>query len=296
MLSFIFLTFVFVLPLSYFILPKGNNLHEVLHLPSYWLKLYRVDTTHITSERINYGRHHRQYFLYIPPPKGSSDLSKIIVYFHGGGWKFGKPSQFIASITALHEAGYPVILPSVRRTPWSNYFHIRSDLNELLLAILKLQQRENYSNQKIVVGGMSAGGNLAALLCYDQQALASIGKDQSLFAGLLACGAALDLRKMRKSLVVHAFAGSRSSIQFSLANPIEHLDKTSPIPILCLHGTKDGLVAYESAHAFADAIRHHHPNSIRFITLPEGTHLDAASWSFSQSQLKLEILNWIRQL
>ena len=219
-----------------------------------------------------------------------------MVYFHGGGWKFGKPEQFKASILPFHKAGYPVILPSVRRTPWSNYYDMRADLNHLLLAILKLQQEEKLGNQKIVLGGMSAGGNLAALLCYDKHALAEIGQDQSLFAGLLACGAALDLNKMRQSIVLHAFANSKTTRQFSLANPINHVSESEPIPILCIHGDQDGLVEYKSTLSFINVVKKHHLDMVSFTTLTGGTHLDTAAWSIGETKLKGEILDWAQKL
>ena len=129
------------LPFVFLILPKGNPIHEILHLPAYWWQLYRMDTRSLKPEKLAYGPHHRQYFIFVPPPEKRVVPEKLVVYFHGGGWKFGRPEQFIASAKAFHEAGYPVILPSLRRIPFANYFDMRKDLNQLVLSITQLQQQ-----------------------------------------------------------------------------------------------------------------------------------------------------------
>lgn len=283
--------------LLYTLTPKGTSLHEVLHLPAYWLQLYKVDTSGLQTRRINYGDHSRQYFVLVPPIAGRETADKLIIYFHGGGWKFGRPEKFTSFALPFHEEGLPVILPSVRRTPGHNYYHMREDLNRLLLAVVDFQKSEGWHGQKIVLGGMSAGGNLAALLFLDRKALAPMGiAPDAIFSGLFVCGAPLDLAKMRYNLVVKAFAGKRNSRQFALANPLTHLPQTNAQPILCIHGENDGMVAYASASSFHKHYKDRAPEAIQFIPIPGGTHLDAGSWSFASTDLKREILSWIQKL
>lgn len=279
------------------ILPKGNPVHELLNLPSYWLGLSRIDISSMQTRKIHYGDHHRQYFLLVPPPVEVPLQDKVIVYFHGGGWKFGKPEQFKPSVKAFHDAGYPVVLPSLRRTPYSNYFDMREDLNRLLLSIRALQQEQNWTASRLVLGGMSAGGNLAALLCFDHHQLEQLNISPALFAGLLVLGAPLDLKKMPDSLLLRAFAGPRDSEQFRLASPLEHWQDHYPTtPVFCVHGQCDGLVAYESAQTFVKKLEAIQPEKIRFVSSRYGTHLDAAAWGHSNEELKREILSWLKKL
>ncbi|MCB0632419.1 MAG: alpha/beta hydrolase [Saprospiraceae bacterium] len=282
--------------LLYLFTPKATTLHEVLHLPEYWLQLHRVDTSRLRPERIPYGKHARQYFMYVPPPSGALQPEKLVVYFHGGGWKFGRPENFTSFALPFHEEGLPVVLPSLRRTPGHNYFDIRKDLNQVLQQVNELQKSKGWEGQKIVLGGMSAGGNLAALLYYDWNALRELQVDPGIFSGLFVCGAPLDLTQMRNTIALWAFAGRRNSRQFELANPVSHLSGSVPQPVLCIHGEKDGMVEFASARSFHDHISRVAPETIHFITLPSGTHLDSASWSHSAPHLKREILSWLRKL
>lgn len=279
------------------LIPKGNPIHEIINLPSYWLGLSRVDTSGMQEHKIYYGDHHRQYFIHIPPPARVKIKNMIVVYFHGGGWKFGKPERFKSSIKAFHDAGYPVILPSVRRTPHFNYFDMREDLNHLVLKVRELQYDHGWENKRLVLGGMSAGGNLAALLCFDHQQLNKIDLSPSLFAGLLVLGAPLDLEHMEDSLLLRAYAGTRESERFRLANPAAHWRQHQPVtPVFCVHGQCDGLVAYQSALAFVRTFEDIQPEKIQFVSSKSGTHLEAAAWGHTNADLKREILSWLKKL
>lgn len=295
--SLVFAILFFSIPAALLGVPRGSLLHELLHLPRYWWKLYQIDTCHLPLEKISYGDHHRQYLLFIPPQIEVPQPDKIVVYFHGGGWKFGRPEKFKSSILPFYEAGYPVVLPSHRRTPYYNYYDLREDLNQILLAILALQRQRGWTGQRIVLGGMSAGGNLAALLACDHQALADIGVQPAIFAGLLACGAPLALERMQDSLILRAFAGSRESEQFQQANPIEHARKNSPVlPVFCIHGQCDGMVEHQSSTAFIELLKSRRAENIHFFSPPDGTHLEAAAWSHANVALKREILAWLKKL
>jgi acetyl esterase/lipase len=291
------ITLTFSFPLALSLLPRGNAFHEIINLPAFWLGLFRVDTSSMKPRKIHYGDHHRQYFLYIPPASGTDAADKVIVYFHGGGWKFGKPEQFLASVKVFHDAGYPLILPSLRRTPHYDYYDMRDDLNQILLRIRQFNQQEGRPNEQVVVGGMSAGGNLAALLCYDHHHLSQLNISPTFFAGLLVLGAPLDLEKMQDSLLLRAYAGPRGKEKFHLANPLEHLRKHGPLtPVFCVHGQADGLVAYHSALSFVKTFEEIQPEKIRFVSLESGTHLEAAAWGHTNAGLKREILSWLKNL
>lgn len=286
-----------LLPVIFLLIPRGNPLHEILHLPAYWWRLHRQDTSKMDVRRIPYGDHHRQYVLFIPPAVTLQKPDKLVVYFHGGGWKFGRPENFKASVLPFHEAGYPIVLPSHRRTPFHNYYDLREDLNLILSAVVDLQRAQGWEQQKIVLGGMSAGGNLAALLAYDQQQLAEIGVSPSVFAGLILCAAPLALEKMHNSILLRAFAGSRRSRQFQLANPLFHFQKHEPeLPVFCIHGDRDGLVAFQSSTAFIEILQQKQPERVRAVFSAGGTHLEVAAWGHANDNLRREILSWLKNL
>jgi predicted esterase len=174
---------------------------------------------------------------------------------------------------------------------------MRNDLNDILLSVLELQKNKGWKNQQIVLGGMSAGGNLAALLFLDHHQLAHLAVPPSVFAGLLVLGAPLNLDKMHNNLVLRAYAGTKGSEQFRLANPVEHLQKHTPqTAVFCVHGECDGMVPYQSAATFVEIFESIQPEKIQFVSSKNGTHLDAASWGHADPNLKREILSWVKNL
>jgi len=92
------LTLIIAIIAAYLLLllitPKGNLLHEILHLPIYNWKMQMTPIKNISVEKIPFGKHRRQYLLFIEPDNRPVDKDKVIVYYHGGGWMFGNPKQF----------------------------------------------------------------------------------------------------------------------------------------------------------------------------------------------------------
>ena len=123
---------ILIIVLSYQLLPKGNLLHEGLHLLPWWLKMWRIPSNRQKRTKISYGKHRRQYFLLFEPQNGIITQDKIILYIHGGGWQFGSPDAFAVHGQFLTNQGYAVIMPSHRRLPFFDYHDLREDLDLIL--------------------------------------------------------------------------------------------------------------------------------------------------------------------
>lgn len=277
-------------------IPRGSRYFELLDLFPFWWNVFRHPVQPMQEKRYRYGDHFRQYVLFFqaaeshPTPKGT------IIYFHGGGWRFGKPEQFRANAQLLVHQGYSVIMPSYRRIPVYNYWHIRHDLTSILRLSKTILQEHNLKDKKLILGGLSAGGNLAALMYYNEAELEKAGFSKSDFSGLFFFGAPLDLREMRPSVVLRAFAGKADSEQFKQANPITYITEMERTPVLCIHGNCDGLVEYGCSASFHSLMETLHPGLVEFHTLPDATHLDAARWSYKDEQVRRLLLNWLKKL
>lgn len=278
------------------IVPKGSLLHELLHLPPFWLHLLSSPTSGLREERIAYGPHPRQYMLFCQPARAVETRPHIIIYFHGGGWEFGAPEQFRAHARQLTQMGFVVILPSYRRAPRYNYRHMREDLNQILSKIQEILVHKKMDDKKAIIGGMSAGGNLAALAALGHKELENAGITPDWFRGLFLFGAPLHLEKMSDSFTLRNFAGPRDEPMFRQANPYHYLDKPANIPTLIIHGAKDGMVEYEGVREFANRMKAVNTSETRFLSLPEGTHLDVASWFFREGKARRAFMNWLGSL
>ena len=178
-------------------IPKGNPVHEILHLPLYWWRVKREKAVLPVGQKKRYGSNKYQYYLLFPAPAKSQGTARILIYFHGGAWRYGRPELFQLVAERFTKLGYTTILPSCRRTPIYNYSHVREDLNAILG-----QVQAQFKDQQVqyIVGGMSSGGNLAAHLFYNISALQKIGIEAAQVRGLLLLGAPLSLQGMPNSI------------------------------------------------------------------------------------------------
>jgi len=275
------------------IVPKGNALHEILHLLPWWYRILKIPVDNQLETKHLFGRHWRQYFLFFQPKNKKSTKGNVIVYFHGGGWQFGSPERLRANAQVLVNEGYCVFMPSYRRLPFYDYFDIREDISTALSKILEVMKKNGLAEKKIILGGMSAGGNLAALLFYDHQNLEAAGFSPNLFSGIFLLGAPLDLERMRPSPSLYFYAGNRKRKQFQLANPISYLRQADYPPALIIQGTTDGFVEYEVAVSFFEKLEKINPGNSSFFELEKRSHLEVAAWVFENNETRKTLFNWL---
>ncbi len=279
--------------IAYFLIPKGTPLHEVVHLPYYWLLVKTEESARPTGQKHFYGEDSRQYYLLFPPQETSKNKDRVIIYFHGGAWRYGRPELFTLVAERFTQKGFITVLPSCRRTPRFNYQDVRLDLNKMIVSIKRHFPERDI---KFIVGGMSSGGNLAAHLFYNQKALINQGFSQQEFLGLVLLGAPLDLAAMPRNTHVSSFAGKPSSPLFSEANVQVHVQAEDQRAVLCIHGEQDGLVPIASARQFFAALDQIGSANAKRLHPPQASHLDVAGWVRKNSPFHQVIMDWLDDL
>ena len=272
---------------------KGNPVHEVLHLPFFWMKMLKANTPSNTPARHVYGDHPRQYYLFFDPPEDRPRRAPLIVYLHGGGWQFGAPERFTSNAAVFLERGYSVVLPSVRRLPWYDFRHFEADLCAFSHHLGRQLEASGRTGAPMVLAGMSSGAHLAAHLTYNPRIRAAL-EPRATVSGLILCGAPLDLDRMPNTPVIRWLTGRGNPALFRQANPRTHLKGDEQTPVLFIHGTHDGLAPIKSARSFRKALQLP-PEKIKFHVLEGGTHLDAASWGHSDNAVRRVILQWLKE-
>jgi len=201
----------------------------------------------------------------------------IKVWFHGGAWQFGAPERLCAFGEFFYQRGYTVYMPSHRRLPRFGGTTVLADA----WAALKLLQQRVSTPPQLFLGGMSSGGHLATLALLRQREWLGAGR----IHGLLACGAPLSLGHLASSPSRRRFAGRPNSWIDNGLDPAtllrqsaSSLDSSLLVNALILHGTRDGLVPWESAAAFVNEARRLKWSALKFHCIPNGGHLDAARW------------------
>lgn len=241
---------------------------DLLRIRSYHRRLAELPRS-IAWQKVAYGKHDRQYGLWAQHPDAGAPIA---IWLHGGAWQFGSPEILAAFGEYFFQQGYSVWMPSHRRLPKYRGCDILDDLGLGLSFML----RKSPTSASIVIGGMSSGGQLAALLALRQNGW-NEGKK---IEGLICCGAPLSLSHLGSSPVRRRLAGAQGSDRWCSLDPILQLEQSPNFPAVVLHGTSDGLVPFSSSLAFAAKAKQLGWKSLTFVALPGGDHLSAARWVF----------------
>lgn len=102
--------------------------------------------------------------LYVP--QGVPQPAPLLVYFHGGGWVIGSPATHDESCRRLaHEARVRILSVDYRMAPEHPYPAAADDAEAAFRWAHEHAAELGADPGRIAVGGDSAGGNLAAVVC-----------------------------------------------------------------------------------------------------------------------------------
>lgn len=278
------------------VVPPGNFMYEIIRLPFWLLKINNLPKPEAPTAKIKYGKHFRQYLLHFVPAANSSPKKHVVVYIHGSGWQLGRPELFKANARWFTEQGYHAFFLSHRRIPQCDIRQLRMDTALAIKRVLETMSLEGLSEMKIILCGNSAGGNLGALALLDHNLLTNVGLSSEIFSGLALFAAPLDLTKMWPSPPLLMLTRMKKADLFRLANPICYLESAPNLPILLIHGDKDGIVEYKNTSAFVSKLESLGAKNIQFATLNGGNHLDSASWCIPHHPCSHVFKTWLQNI
>lgn len=212
--------------------------------------------------------------LAVPPkPNGS-----VLVFMHGGGWTCGYKEWNLFMAPLLNAAG--VIFASVgyRLAPGTLFPGNFEDCARGLAWIHANIASHGGDPQRLLVGGHSAGGHLAALLAVRQDWQAALGLPPNVVRGCLPIsgvflfGAAAGLSKRPRFL-----GEAEDAALDAAASPLAHLRSRGAAgvpPFLVAWGEKDFPHLISQAHAIVALLREKKAD-VTDIVLAGKSHLDA---------------------
>ena len=202
----------------------------------------------ITPERIRFGGHKDQYFLYYEPAEVIS--GKVIIWVHGGGWQSGTPKDFDYVGQCIAKAGYRCISIGYRLSTKFKYPCQIEDVCNGFNEAVKFLNGKGIDTSKLIVVGPSAGAHLTSILCYSKADQDRYNVDVSNVIGFIGFGGPYCFEKCQdytiRTLLNLLFTKDYDRKQ---AEPLSLMTKNH-IPMLLIQSEHDGLLDFENAVLF----------------------------------------------
>jgi len=129
------------------------------------------------------GGHERQV-LDIHAAPGARN-APVVFWIHGGGWQTGDKSNVHQKPSAFVGKGFVFVSTNYRLLPQVDMGTINQDLAKSLRWVHDNIARYGGDPRRVIVGGHSAGAQLAALLCTDDRLLKAEGVPFSVLKGCI---------------------------------------------------------------------------------------------------------------
>ena len=126
---------------------------------------------------------HARQVLDVYSPAGAKGFP-VVFWMHGGGWQAGDKSSVDHKPKWFMQQGFVFVSTNYRLLPEVDMSTLIRDCAKSLAWVQKHISSHGGDSQRILVGGHSAGAQLAAILCTDDRYLTEAGGD---FRGLIGC-------------------------------------------------------------------------------------------------------------
>jgi acetyl esterase/lipase len=247
------------------------------------------------EETVAFGDHPQQAAMVFLPPPSTHHRNSILFFLHGGAWQMGNPLTYRFMGRFFARLGFPTILGGYRLTPAYRFPTQLEDARDSLRAGAACLRQKGVKVERILLGGHSAGAQLAALLAYDQTVDVP---ERPLFSGLVAMSGILNFAAIRNRSIQQAlkrYVGHLADP--SIADPITYARPDMPLSVLCLHGGRDPVVAVESSTTFADRLNQGTTQRARVHIFPRRYHTDLLTLFFEPSSADTHPLTtWLEEV
>jgi arylformamidase len=192
---------------------------------------------------------HVRQVLDIYAPAGAKDLP-VVFWIHGGGWQAGDKTDVKSKPQWFMDRGFVFVSTNYRLLPTVDMGTLTRDVAKSFGWVQKHIAEHGGNPKRVLVGGHSAGAQLAAILCTDERYLKEVGVSFDVLMGCVPVdGDTYDVPAMIETaetrLRVHGFPpptnGHRQKFGITPENhkdfsPVTHVAKGKGIPpFLLLH-------------------------------------------------------------
>jgi acetyl esterase/lipase len=146
----------------------------------------------------------------------------VLVFLHGGSWRTGDRSQYVALGDRLARAGIGVAIPSYRLMPQNPHPSQIEDVAAAFAWVVRNISQHGGDVKRIYLSGHSAGAHLAALLALDEKYLKKFDLPRTAIRGVVAISGIYDVGKLDTFLVAADTGDKRD------ASPVAHAHSGAP--------------------------------------------------------------------
>jgi acetyl esterase/lipase len=248
----------------------------------------------VHEEKVTFGAHLNQYFYLCWPKDPALRRRSAVLFVHGGGWSTGNAFlyRFVGHFFA--GLGYPTILGGYRLAPRAHFpAQIEDATAGLELGVQALLAR-GVKIERVIVGGHSAGGELAGLLVYDPARCIRVRIAPAALAGFFAISSPLDFSActnpaLQKMIVDYLGKNPRRD----LADPIGLIRGDESVPAFFIHGDRDPLVDLENTLSFAGRLMRSRTCPVWVHLVHGGHHADLAALFLRDLQPTRAFARWL---
>jgi acetyl esterase/lipase len=257
------------------------------------IKHNRIKGQKVSAHRVAYGDNPRQYLLFFLPADYNPHYP-LVYFIHGGAWRLGSPELFRFIGLFFARLGFPTVLPAYRRAP---YFRHPAQLLDGMAGLVKSiewAQHQEVRYQGVLLGGYSAGAQLASLIAYTKKEF--LNKHGIIIAGLLLLSGPLNFSVCQRKILKLAILDYLGTIfGWSKADPIRFLENGGDFPVLCVHGKEDTLVDVKNSISFIDKAKAH--GELANLLLVQGvSHSDLLEIFWGGLKETPQLVKWLEEV
>ena len=186
--------------------------------------------------------------VYVPRGSAAAPLP-VIVFWHGGRWKFGDKTDYRFVGAALAGSGCVAVLANYRHYPQVKMPGFMDDAAQAALWSAAHAADFGGDPRRVFLMGHSAGAHMAALLTLDSRYFAAAGQTRPHIAGVIGLSGAYDFLPLLEADVQDMFGPPD---RYADSQPINFVRADAP-PMLLIHGLKDATVWPKNSRNLATA-------------------------------------------
>lgn len=216
---------------------------------------------------------HARHVLDIYAPANAKNLP-VVFWIHGGGWQQGDKSSVDTKPKWFLDKGFVFVSTNYRLLPEVDMGTLIRDCAKSFGWVQKHIAEHGGDPKRVLVGGHSAGAQLAAILCTDDRYLKEVGADFSSLIGCLPVDgdtynipAIIDVAETRAR--VHGFPMPKFGHRLKFGNdPALHKDFSAVTHVAKGKGIPPFLILHVSNHPDTTAQAVHFGNVLKEAGVP----------------------------